>query len=83
MEDFMIEFVGLIGSALILVSLLFKTHTYKGALILRILNAIGSGIFVIYGVAIMAYSTIFLNVSACIINIYFILRMKKDYEHSN
>ena len=75
----MVEIIGFIASFFVLISLLAKTSTYEGALILRILNAIGSGIFVIYGIMLPAYSTAFLNAFAFIINIYFILRMKKDY----
>ena len=75
----MVEVIGFIASAFVLVSLLFKTNTRKGALILRSLNSLGSAIFIVYGFLLPAYSTAFLNIFALMINLYYISRMNKDY----
>lgn len=77
--DLVTELVGAAGSILILVSMLYKTNTYKGAFFLRLINAIGSVVFVVYGFMLKAPSTIILNVFATIINIYYLFRLKKDY----
>ena len=79
----MVEVIGFVASLFVLVSLFAQTNTYKGALILRILNAIGSGIFIIYGLMLPAYSTAFLNIFALVINVYFIVRMKNDYGNTD
>ena len=79
----MIELFGVIASLLIIISLLFKTNTYEGALALRVLNTVGSLVFVVYGVYLLAYSTIFLNVVAVVINVYQAVKMKKDYQSTN
>ena len=79
----MIELSGVIASLLIIISLLFKTNIYEGALALRVLNTVGSLVFVVYGVYLLAYSTIFLNVVAVVINVYQAVKMKKDYQSTN
>lgn len=76
----MVEYIGVGASIVILVSMLFKTSTYKGAFWLRILNVIGSVIFIIYGLMLPAYSTAFLNLGTTIINIFQLLKLKDDYK---
>lgn len=68
-----IHIIGNIATILILVSMLFKTTNRKSALYMRILNAIGSIIFVIYGILVPAYSTAVLNAALALINIYHII----------
>lgn len=48
------EIIGIIGSLFIVFSLLFKTTTFKGTLLLRILNSIGCIFFIVYGSLISA-----------------------------
>lgn len=78
----MIEAIGIFASIVIFISMLFKTNTYKGAFLLRLLNSFGSVIFIVYGLVLPAYSTAFLNMGALIINIFHLFRMKRDYEIS-
>lgn len=73
------ELIGFTGSILVLISMLYNTSTYRGAFLLRLLNAIGSIIFVVYGVLLKAPSTVGLNIFAAVFNIYYIFRLKKDY----
>ncbi len=77
----MIETIGILGSILIVVSMFFKTNTYKGTFCLRLLNAIGSFIFVIYGILLPAWSVAVLNCVVMLTNIVYIIRIKmEDYK---
>lgn len=76
----MIEIVGIFASLFVLASLLFKTNTYKGALALRVLNTVGSILFIIYGFCLSAYSTAFLNIAAVGINVYQAVILKRQYK---
>lgn len=72
------ELLGLIGSLCVCVSMIFKTDTFRGALLLRSLNLIGSLIFIIYGLSLNAISIYLLNIIASSINIYHIIKLVKD-----
>lgn len=74
-----IEVIGFVASIFVVISILFKTNSYRGAFGLRLLNGIGSVIFVIYGILLPAYSVAFVNIAAFFINFYYILRLRKDY----
>lgn len=63
------ELVGITGSALIAISMMFKTTTDNGVKWLRIFNLIGSIVFVIYGIMLPAYSTIILNLVCVVLNV--------------
>lgn len=62
------EVVGIIGSILVVISMMFKTTTDKGVLLLRIFNLMGSIVFVVYGVLLPAYSTVVLNLICVVLN---------------
>ena len=72
---FITELIGLIGSILILLSITVTSSTTKGNLMMRIINIVGSIIFVAYGFMISAYSTVFVNIAATIINGFFIFKL--------
>ena len=74
-----VEAIGIVSSVIILISICCKTNSYKSALILRLLNLIGSVTFVIYGALLPAFSVAFLNGVAIIVNLYHIIKLKKDY----
>lgn len=76
----MIEIIGISASLFVLASLLFKTNTYKGALALRVLNCVGSLMFIVYGFILPAYSTAFLNIAAVGINVYQAVILKRQYK---
>lgn len=70
LEDVLInELVGMSGSVLIAISMMFKTTTDKGVKLLRIFNLLGSIVFVIYGIMLPAYSTIILNAVCVVLNV--------------
>lgn len=74
----MIEFVGIVATLLILVSMLFKTTTIKGSILMRVINVIGSVIFTIYGCLLPAISTAILNAALVLVNSYHLVFLFKD-----
>lgn len=74
-----IEIIGLIASILIVVSMIFKTTSFKGTILMRIINAIGSIFFTIYGLFLPAYSTAITNACLFILNIIYLIIEIKDY----
>ena len=78
--NWLTELVGLLGSTLILVSMLSKTSTDKGGLTLRALNLAGSIVFVVYGAMLPALSTMLFNIVAIVVNIYYLAKLKEHYK---
>lgn len=82
-----IELIGIIATLFILTSMLFKTNTTKGAIIMRSINLVGSAIFVVYGSLLPAISTAILNAGLVIINTFHLIRLiitiKKEKENSS
>lgn len=72
----MLEYIGYLASAIVLISLLMSS-----AKKLRFINLIGSLIFAIYGFMIKAYPVGIMNASIVIINVYYLYKMfnTKDY----
>lgn len=70
-----IELVGIIAGIIVLGSFLLKEQKR-----IRIVNAIGSVVFIVYGVLITSYATIFLNGVMVLVQIVYLLRMKGDKE---
>jgi len=82
-----IELIGIVATLFILTSMLFKTNTTKGAIIMRSINLVGSAIFVVYGSLLPAISTAILNAGLVIINTFHLIRLiitiKKEKENSS
>lgn len=74
------EIYGLIASFLIVFSMVFKTTTYRGTMLMRIINGIGSIFFVIYGLLLPAFSTFLANAVLFFINIFYIYKEMKDHQ---
>lgn len=68
-DKIILEIIGYIGSAFVLISFLMANVTK-----LRIMNAVGSLISVIYGFLITAYPTVVMNLALLIINCIYIYR---------
>ena len=68
-----VEMVGYLGSVLVVVSMLMTSVRR-----LRIVNAVGAGIFTIYALLIQSYPTAFMNFCLVVIDVYHLIRMKKD-----
>ena len=74
----MVELVGILGSVLVLIAITFPSTSKKGNTIMRILNLVGSIIFVVYGCLIPAYSTAIMNIAATAINLLYIFKLQKN-----
>jgi len=74
----MIELMGYLGSALVVVSMLMASVVN-----LRIVNTIGSGIFAVYALLIHSYPTALMNVCLVGINLYNLYKLsRKDQSYS-
>lgn len=65
-----LEIIGYVGSAFVLISFLMAT-----VIKLRIVNSIGSIISVVYGLLIHAYPTVVMNAALLCINIFYLVKM--------
>ena len=81
MNPVIIELIGISSTVLILVSMLFKTTTIKGSILMRSLNIAGSVVFVVYGCLLPAISTAVLNAALVIINTYHLVLLIKESEN--
>ena len=70
MENTIYEIIGYVSTVLVLVSFLMASVVK-----LRVINTIGSGIFVVYALLIGSYPTAILNLGIVTINIYFLVRL--------
>ena len=73
-----LEVIGLIAAIIIVFSMIFKTTTFRGTILMRILNGLGSVFFIIYGFALSAYGTAICNCCLFLINIYYLFKEIKD-----
>lgn len=71
--ELIIELVGYFASVMVLVSLLMSSVVK-----LRIINSIGSAVYVVYALIIGSYPTALLNLGLVIVNIYFLIKMLKN-----
>lgn len=72
----LIEIIGYIGSALVVVSMLMSSVVK-----LRIINTVGSIIFAIYALIIHSYPTAIMNFFLVAINVYNLLKLLKTDKH--
>lgn len=82
MSPILIEIIGIIATILILFSMMFKTTTLKGDIRMRVLNLIGSVIFMIYGCLLPTLSTAILNGILIIVNTYHLVSLLKQKKNS-
>ena len=68
MDPVVSEIIGIVSTLLILISMLFKTTSLKGSILMRALNLTGSLFFVVYGCLLPAISTAILNAALVIVN---------------
>jgi len=74
----MVEVIGITATLLVLVSMLFKTTTLKGSILMRLINIIGSVVFVVYGCLLPAISTAILNAGLVLVNSYHLIILLKE-----
>lgn len=75
-----IEIVGIVATLLILASMSFKTDSYKGDVLMRILNLIGSAVFSVYGFLLPAWSTAILNIALVLVNSYHLYLLVRNHK---
>lgn len=75
------EIIGIIASVLIVFSMVFKTTTFKGTMLMRILNLTGSVFFIVYGFLLPAYATAITNTCAFVLNLIYIIKEPYDRRH--
>ena len=68
-----VEIIGYIGSALVLVSFLMASVVK-----LRVVNAVGSGIFAVYALIIHSYPTMIMNICLVLINLYYLWKLRNS-----
>lgn len=71
------EIIGIIASSIVLCAALFRSGDPKKNILMRIINAIGSIVFIIYGCFISSLSIIILNavmVIVCILHAYLLYK---------
>ena len=71
-RETILQLVGYFSTLLVLVSFLM-TSVVK----LRLVNLVGSGIFVVFALLTKSYPTAIMNIGICAINIYFLIRLMK------
>jgi len=75
------EIIGILSSIFIVASMTFKTTTYKGTMLMRTINALGSLLFIIYGfVCTNAYATGVTNVCGLLLNIFWLIKEYRDHK---
>lgn len=72
------EIVGFLASIIVIVSITFNPQSKKGNIWLRLLNLLGSIAFIIYGILLPAYATIFMNCVAGIINLIYLIKILRS-----
>ena len=72
------EVIGFLASIIVIISITFNPQSRKGSICLRSVNLIGSIVFVIYGVLLPAYATVFMNCVAGIINLIYLIKILRS-----
>ena len=78
----MIEVIGIVAAVLILVSMVFPTMSFKGSVCMRVLNTVGSIVFVIYGILLPAIATAIANIGILIVNLVHLCILIKNKKKS-
>lgn len=69
------EFIGTIGSIIVLVSMCFNVEKPVGNLILRILNWVGCFVYIYYGILISSISVLMLNGILLVVDTYYLVKL--------
>lgn len=72
------EIIGLIASIMVVASMVFKTTTFRGTILMRVLNLVGSVFFIVYGFLLPAYATAITNCCVFALNVFYIFKETID-----
>ena len=75
-----VEIIGIVATVIVLISMSFKTTSFKGTICMRIINLVGSVAFTIYGLLLPAYATAIMNAILFFINIFYLVKETKDHK---
>ena len=75
-----IEIIGIVATLLILASMSFRTDSYKGDVVMRILNMVGSAVFAVYGFLLPAWSTAILNTALVFVNAWHLYSLVRNHK---
>jgi len=75
-----VEIIGIVATLAILLSMSFKTLTFKGSIWMRATNIFGSVVFVVYGSLLPAISTAVLNGLLVVVNSYHLAKLIIDHK---
>lgn len=78
-----VEIIGIFATLFVVASMCFKTTSIKGSIYMRVLNIVGSLIFVIYGILLPAYSTGILNAVLVGVNTYHLVKLLKTTKENS
>lgn len=71
MDPVLIEIIGVLAGALVLISFLMK-----GERKIRLVNIVGATTFIVYGILISSLSVTLLNVGLVLVHIYYLTKKK-------
>lgn len=74
----LIEGIGIVATIFIVISMSIDTRSWKGDVIMRAINIVGSAVFVVYGSLLPAISTAVLNGILVIVNTYHLIKLIKS-----
>ena len=66
------ELIGILAGLIVLGSFLLKDQVK-----IRAVNAVGSVVFVVYGILITSYATVFLNATMIFVQIYYLNKIRR------
>ena len=73
-----IELLGIIATAILIISMAYNCKDRKSSIIMRFLNGLAAGIFVYYSIMVGAYSAILSNFLILVIDIFYIVKLIKN-----
>ena len=66
------ELIGILAGLIVLGSFLLEDQVK-----IRVVNAVGSVVFVVYGILITSYATVFLNATMIFVQIYYLNKIRR------
>lgn len=67
------EWTGMLGTLFILASMCCNCRTKRSKIWMRVLNLLGSVIFVVYGIILPSYTTALLNIGLVFVNLIYLI----------
>lgn len=74
-----VDIVGYIATVLVVLSMVFKTTTFKGTVLMRIINTLSCVFFIAYGFVGDAYPTGIANACILVINTGYLIKEILDH----